>query len=319
MALSPREQALLGQSAPAPSKPSLVEEYAKTQIKGEHIADHVDDLNEEIPDDLFVSPDEYYADRDKFDTKHSQEEVQTYRTNLRDLVSGKITKQNKGKRLPQPKPKPKGDTVMKRTRGGKLIEVPAEPAAEQPRPQPAPQPKPRVAPQPEVKMQDQEDKFAALNAAMDNVDQAMEPEPQGLTAEQFLYQRAVQILAEQGIKDPVDWLTKFKEKYGRVSSMSVFGDKVFFYQYLPRSVWKRIQSQQRAFADKGRGDDELMENLKRNVIQSCLLYPSFQTADKQESFYTTTEAGLVDSLYEAIMLSSSFFSPQQIMNLTVKL
>ena len=55
--------------------------------------------------------------------------------------------------------------------------------------------------------------------------------------------------------------------------------------------------------------------LKEKVVQNCVLWPKPLPVE----FFYNSRAGIVDGLYEAIMIQSGFLSPQQLMLLTTQL
>ena len=64
-----------------------------------------------------------------------------------------------------------------------------------------------------------------------------------------------------------------------------------------------------------KGDaDEVEEKLKEKVVLYCVLYPSLNN-----NWLEYCKAGVLDSLYQMILLNSGFLTPQQAMLLTTQL
>ena len=59
---------------------------------------------------------------------------------------------------------------------------------------------------------------------------------------------------------------------------------------------------------------QLEEKLKEKVTVSCILYPKLS-----QNWIDNCKAGIIDSLYQMILLNSGFLTPQQAMLLTTQL
>jgi len=92
-------------------------------------------------------------------------------------------------------------------------------------------------------------------------------------------------------------------------------NNVFIYTHLKRSQWKRIQEivQKMSSAQAGASSEDLF---KEKVVQYCTIYPKNVNTPE---FLSTSRAGLIDSLFEAIMLQSYFLTPNQTMQITFSL
>lgn len=113
-------------------------------------------------------------------------------------------------------------------------------------------------------------------------------------------------------------IAQLKAKYGEngVHVVALGEGDVYIFTHLRRGQWKKIQevvgkaSQSEAFASKA--DDML----KESVLKHCVLYP--KGVDSIEFLYNS-RAGIVDTLFELIMLNSYFLTPAQSLQLSVSL
>lgn len=88
---------------------------------------------------------------------------------------------------------------------------------------------------------------------------------------------------------------------------------VYIYSFLTRGQHQKIQEIVKKAAEVGNANIENM--LKEKVVQNCVLWPKPLPVE----FFYNSRAGIVDGLYEAIMIQSGFLSPQQLMLLTTQL
>jgi len=106
-----------------------------------------------------------------------------------------------------------------------------------------------------------------------------------------------------------------KAQHGKnnVHVLALGDDDIYFFTQLTRGTWKKIQStvSKTAAADPNKDAEDYMREL---VLRSCTLWPTLSV-----EFFYTSKAGVIDTLYEMIMLHSGFLSPQQAMMLTTQL
>ena len=88
---------------------------------------------------------------------------------------------------------------------------------------------------------------------------------------------------------------------------------VYIYSFLTRGQHQKIQEIVKKAQETGNINIENM--LKEKVVQNCVLWPKPLPVE----FFYNSRAGVVDGLYEAIMIQSGFLSPQQLMLLTTQL
>lgn len=110
-------------------------------------------------------------------------------------------------------------------------------------------------------------------------------------------------------------INKWKTIHGEnaVHVMAFGKGDVYIYTHLKRGQWKKIQEVMVKIQETQNTDAE--DALKEKVLQYCVLWP---TSLPLEFFYNS-RAGVVDSLYQVILLNSYFLSPQQAMLLTTQL
>jgi hypothetical protein len=104
-------------------------------------------------------------------------------------------------------------------------------------------------------------------------------------------------------------IESWKAQFGGVHLLPLNDDTVFIYRSLKRSEWNVLKAQ---FMSAGEAMTE--DQKKEQIVAKCLLWPAIHGTE-----YALTEAGLVDTLYEAISVSSYFLSPQMIMNMVMRL
>jgi hypothetical protein len=108
----------------------------------------------------------------------------------------------------------------------------------------------------------------------------------------------------------------WKEQYGKngVHVMAFGEDDIYIYHHLTRGEWKKIKDIMNRLKDSGKDGDEVEERLKEKVVMYCVFYPFVD-----EKWLEYCKAGVMDSLYQMILLNSGFLTPQQAMLLTTQL
>ncbi|CAB4160368.1 hypothetical protein UFOVP724_164 [uncultured Caudovirales phage] len=109
-------------------------------------------------------------------------------------------------------------------------------------------------------------------------------------------------------------ISAWKDQYGAsgVHVMAFSDTEVYVYHHITRKQWKSIKDIMQKL--EGKEAEEVEERLKEKVFASCVLYPRL-TNDWMEN----CKAGVVDSLYQMILLNSGFITTQQAMMLTTQL
>lgn len=110
-------------------------------------------------------------------------------------------------------------------------------------------------------------------------------------------------------------IAKWKAQYGEKGvHVMAFGEgDVYIFTHLKRGQWKKIQELMQKAQAQGQVDVEDM--LKEKTVTYCTLWPNPLPIE----FMYNSKAGVVDSLYQVILLNSYFLSPQQAMMLTTQL
>lgn len=110
-------------------------------------------------------------------------------------------------------------------------------------------------------------------------------------------------------------IQQLKMKYGdnAVHVMAFGKGDVYIYTHLRRGQWKKIQEIMLKVQETQNSDAE--DALKEKVLQHCVIWPTNLPLE----FFYNSRAGVVDSLYQVILLNSYFLSPQQAMLLTTQL
>jgi len=142
-------------------------------------------------------------------------------------------------------------------------------------------------------------------------------QPRELTQEESIEQQVLHMLRNTKGAPNEAGIAKLKQQYGEkgVYVVALGEGDVYVFTHLRRGQWKMIQeyvgkaSQTEAFG--GKADDML----KEKVLTRCVLFPKVD----DERFLHNSRAGVIDTLFELIMLNSYFLTPQQSLALTVTL
>ena len=112
-----------------------------------------------------------------------------------------------------------------------------------------------------------------------------------------------------------EMINAWKERYGKNGiHVMAFGEgEVYIYHHLTRGEWKKIKELM-ARLQETEDADEVEEKLKEKVVLYCILFPSVDA-----NWLDQCKAGVLDSLYQMILLNSGFLTPQQAMLLTTQL
>lgn len=107
-----------------------------------------------------------------------------------------------------------------------------------------------------------------------------------------------------------------KAKHGKhaINVLALGEEDIYIFTYLKRSQFEKITQlvQAAASSDLKTDADKLM---KEKVVQYCVIWPP---VSKLEFLYNS-RAGVIDTLFQTIMLHSYFITPQQAASLTVAL
>lgn len=113
-----------------------------------------------------------------------------------------------------------------------------------------------------------------------------------------------------------EMINAWKEKYGKsgVHVMAFGEDDVYIYHHLTRGEWRKIKEIMNKLKESSDDAELIEEKLKEKVVLYCVLFPSVN-----EQWLDNCKAGVLDSLYQMILLNSGFLTPQQAMLLTTQL
>ena len=113
----------------------------------------------------------------------------------------------------------------------------------------------------------------------------------------------------------IELINAWKEAYGKNGiHVMAFGEgDVYVYHHLTRGEWKKIKELMSKMRNSENAE-EVEEKLKEKVVLYCVLWPGVD-----EKWLEYCKAGILDSLYQMILLNSGFLTPQQAMLLTTQL
>lgn len=111
-------------------------------------------------------------------------------------------------------------------------------------------------------------------------------------------------------------IAQWKAQHGQngVYAIGMGEGDVYVFTHLKRGQWKKIQEimgKMQATDDSFDAEDEM----KKKVVQYCVLWPQPLPLE----FFYNSRAGVLDAIYQSILLNSYFLSPQQTMMLTTQL
>lgn len=164
----------------------------------------------------------------------------------------------------------------------------------------------------------QEETNMSLDQELKEFEQSLEAEEtqeEVINNEGSMKDQIMQLLKETPGAPTEAQIEKLKMKYGEngVHVMAFGKGDVYIYTHLRRGQWKKIQEIMVKVQETQNQDAE--DALKEKVLQHCVIWPPNLPLE----FFYNSRAGIVDSLYQVILLNSYFLSPQQAMLLTTQL
>lgn len=162
-------------------------------------------------------------------------------------------------------------------------------------------------------------KRAAMQAALEAAKEAApkEEEKEELSPEEQRKFQIFEILSKVKGAPTLESIEKLKLVHGKnaIHVLALGEDDIYIFTPLKRSQWQQIQRLVEATkASEINANPE--ELAKEKVVQYCVLWP--QGIASPEFLYNS-KAGVIDAVYQSIMLQSYFLSPQQTMMLTTQL
>lgn len=166
-----------------------------------------------------------------------------------------------------------------------------------------------------AKVQAEEERKAKL-AEKEKAEKKKEaPEEEQLSPEEQQKQAILSVLFSKTELTPAH-INKFKERCGEngVNAIAFGEEDIYLFTYLRRGQFEKITElvQAASKSDLQANPDKM---LKEKVVQYCVLWPKASSVE----FLVNSRAGIIDTLYQTIMLNSYFLSPQQAMMLTTQL
>jgi hypothetical protein len=143
---------------------------------------------------------------------------------------------------------------------------------------------------------------------------ANETSGQNENPEVMMKQQIFELLENRPDAPSANQIKIWKDEYGQsgIHVMAFGQDDVYVYHHLTRKQWRTIKEIMSKLDPEQ--SDEVEEKLKEKVCLGCVLYPKLDTR-----WVENCKAGVVDSLYQMILLNSGFLTPQQAMLLTAQL
>jgi hypothetical protein len=172
-------------------------------------------------------------------------------------------------------------------------------------------------PEPEIITMNLEEELKALEDSIASEEkEIMEEMPQAEVSGQVdLKDQILELLSSEKNPPSLDLISSWKEAYGKNGiHVMAFGEgEVYIYHHLTRGEWRKIKELMNKLKES-QNPDEVEEKLKEKVVLYCVLWPSLE-----ERWLEYCKAGILDSLYQMILLNSGFLTPQQSMLLTTQL
>jgi hypothetical protein len=152
-----------------------------------------------------------------------------------------------------------------------------------------------------------------LDAASEELDNRNQVEAGG--GEDMMKDQIMELLSNTPSAPNAQTIEKWKHQLGHNAvHVMAFGEgDVYIFTHLKRGQWKKIQDLMAKAQEQGAVDVE--DSLKEKVVTYCTLWPKPLPVE----FFYNSKAGVIDSLYQVILLNSYFLSPQQAMMLTTQL
>ena len=167
----------------------------------------------------------------------------------------------------------------------------------------------------EPKTMDLEAELEALAQEVKPVEREVPIQELQETAQQDMSSQILSLLKNEKDKPSDEMIEAWKERYGQsaIHAMAFGEGDIYIYHHLRRGEWKKIKQVMSSLKDSA-NSEEIEEKLKEKVCLYCVLWPSVD-----EQWLEYCKAGVLDSLYQMILLNSGFLTPQQAMLLTTQL
>mgnify|MGYP003424061718 CR=1 FL=1 len=165
--------------------------------------------------------------------------------------------------------------------------------------------------------------FGALEAMIQNAElealermtNQLEAQPQPMGPEEAMRQDILKLFGEIESAPDEEQIAEWKRLYGEDGvNVTAFGkEDVYVYTYVTLTAWEKITDYASRAAKSGAS--QLIErHLKEQVVRQAMLWPKIEP-----KFFESARAGLLESLYNAVLIQSYVLNPQQVLVLTTKL
>ena len=167
----------------------------------------------------------------------------------------------------------------------------------------------------EEKTMDLEKELEALSQQVKPKQEEVEEVIQEETPQADLRDQIMSLLSGEENPPTEEMIDAWKGAYGKSGiHVMAFGEgEVYIYHHLTRGEWKKLKELMARLQESSNADD-IEEQLKEKVVMHCILWPSLNP-----DWLDKCKAGVIDSLYQMILLNSGFLTPQQAMLLTTQL
>lgn len=167
---------------------------------------------------------------------------------------------------------------------------------------------------------DEIDSLAAIAQELNDTPLQQDPvaqEAPEMSPEQQIQADVLAAFNNRADRPSPEQILEWKNELGAegVQLLSLDSENVYIFTYLKAKDWNTLQSSLRMLQQQSPEKAFEIENkLKKAVVKQSLLWPA---VDKD--FFENCRAGLIDTLYNQILLHSYFISPAQASMLTVSL
>lgn len=142
------------------------------------------------------------------------------------------------------------------------------------------------------------------------------PEPEATVADEGepLRVQILELLHNHPNAPSVAEIEAWKKKYGNeaVQVIALDPDNIYIYTFLTNSQWDKINQINQSL--QGKENMDVMKMMTEAVVRTAVLWPRITP-----QWFTDCRAGLPRTLYESILISSYFLTPQQALTLTTRL
>jgi hypothetical protein len=128
--------------------------------------------------------------------------------------------------------------------------------------------------------------------------------------------RVLLALSKRPNAPTLEQLEKLKQDLGSLQVIALSDDDVFIFTHLRRSQFKKIQEIVGKAAQTEAFSSTVEDQLKEKVVSRCVVWPKGVGTPE---FIYNSRAGLMDTLYELIMIHSYFLTPSQALSITVSI